>query len=135
METNGKKCHCGADLAYGSHCATVHRTGAGLGSTAESLMRARYSAYVLHRGDFLLESWHPDTRPAVLDFDTGTQWLGLEIVRTEAGGALDATGMVEFRARFQRGGEYLELHEQSSFVRLDGRWVYVGPKASTGSGN
>lgn len=127
METNGQKCHCGVTLAYASHCETVHRGGAGLGVTAESLMRARYSAYVLHLGDFLLESWHVDSRPGKLTFDDGTDWLGLEVLATEAGGALDSTGMVEFKARFRRGGQNLELHEASTFLRIDGRWVYVGP--------
>lgn len=88
-------------------------------------MRSRYSAYVLQNRQFLLDSWHPDTRPDDLRFDDGITWLGLEVVATEAGGALDLQGIVEFKARFERGGEHLELHERSSFVRLAGRWVYV----------
>lgn len=127
MEANGQKCQCGVTLTYSDHCEIVHRDGAGLGVIAESLMRARYSAYVLHLGDFLLQTWHVDTKPGQLDFDDGTEWLGLEVIRTEAGGALETTGMVEFKARFRRGGQNLELHERSTFARVDGRWVYVGP--------
>ena len=96
-----------------------------MGTTAEQLMRARYAAYVLELGEFLLESWHPDTRPAALDFDPNIDWVGLEIIDTVAGGALDTTGVVEFRARFTRSGEPLELHERSSFERVDGRWLYI----------
>lgn len=88
-------------------------------------MRARYTAYVIGRDDFLIESWHPSTRPASVRDDSGVQWHGLEIIETEAGGALDSAGSVEFKARFSRGGEFLELHERSSFTRVDGRWVYV----------
>ena len=88
-------------------------------------MRARYSAYVRHDADFLLRSWHPDTRPGQVMFDPDLEWLGLEVVRTEAGSGLDAEGVVEFRARFRRGSEYLELHETSRFTRVDGEWVYV----------
>lgn len=88
-------------------------------------MRARYSAYALELRPFLLDSWHPETRPAALDFDPNIEWLGLEILDTVAGGALDTAGIVEFRARFTRSGEPLELHERSSFERIDGRWVYV----------
>ena len=62
-------------------------------------MRARYSAYVRHDADFLL--------------------------RTEAGSGLDTGGVVEFRARFRRGNEYLELHETSRFARVDGDWAYL----------
>ena len=124
MTTTDSACPCGV-LTYLEHCETVHRNGAGLGVSAESLMRARYSAYVLHNQQFLLESWHPETRPAQVEFDPDLVWLGLEVVDTEAGSGLDSEGVVEFRARFQRGGEFLELHERSSFVRVDGRWVYV----------
>jgi len=106
-------CLCGYESSYPDHCAIVHETGAGLGVSAESLMRARYSAYVLHRREFLLSSWHPDTRPEQLEFDPALTWLGLEIVDTKAGSGLDTTGVVEFKARFERGG------------RIDGRWVYV----------
>ena len=88
-------------------------------------MRARYSAYVRHDADFLLRSWHPDTRPGQVMFDPDLEWLGLEVVCTEAGSGLDAEGVVEFRARFRRGSEYLELHETSRFTRVDGEWVYV----------
>lgn len=88
-------------------------------------MRARYTAYVMNLADFLLGSWHPETRPQQIAPDPGTEWLGLTVVDTDRGGGLDAHGEVEFRVRFRRGGEYLELHERSSFTRVDGRWVYL----------
>lgn len=93
--------------------------------TAASLMRARYAAYVLRDADFLLTSWHPTTRPSGVTFDADLEWLGLEVIATNAGTGFDNEGTVEFRARFRRGSEHLELHELSSFTRLDGRWVYV----------
>jgi len=119
------KCPCGVGQKYTVHCELIHVGGAGLGSTAEGLMRARYSAYVRHNRAFLLNSWHPDTRPTSLEFDPAIEWLGLEIVDSESGGVLDNAGIVEFRARFARGGEHLELHERSSFERVDGDWVYI----------
>lgn len=88
-------------------------------------MRARYCAYVLHDGDFLLRSWHPDTRPKTLGFSDEQTWHGLTVVATGGGGGLEREGTVEFRARFQRGGEYFELHELSSFVRDGGQWRYL----------
>jgi len=87
-------------------------------------MRARYTAYVRHNESFLLETWHPTTRPALISFD-GVEWHGLTIVDTIEGGAFDATGVVEFKARFRRDTEHLELHERSTFTRVDGAWVYV----------
>lgn len=88
-------------------------------------MRARYSAYVRGDDGFLARSWHPDTRPQPIARDPGISWQGLEIVATEAGLGLDQSGIVEFRARYEIDGRPAELHERSTFVRLDGHWVYV----------
>ena len=90
---------------------------------AESLMRSRYSAFVLERRDYLLATWHTSTRPAGLDFEPGAKWLGLE-VRSQR--QLDADhAEVEFVARHRVAGRAERLHERSRFVREDGRWYYV----------
>jgi SEC-C motif-containing protein len=118
-------CPCGSGSSYGGCCKPIHTDGAGLGTTAEQLMRARYSAYVGHNGDFLRQSWHPDQRPNSLSFSDDQTWHGLTIIETTGGGALEKEGTVEFKARFKRGGDHFELHELSSFVREGGKWVYV----------
>lgn len=93
-------------------------------------MRSRYTAYAKCLDSYLLHSWHPDTRPAVLTLGQMPRWLGLTIVATSEGGPDDDRGTVEFVARHERG----ELHEVSEFVRLgaedDRRWVYVGESRS-----
>lgn len=90
-------------------------------------MRSRYSAYVLMREDYLLASWHADTRPASLRLAAQTpapMWLGLEIRDEQATG--DERALVEFVARYRLGGGRAErLHEISRFVREQGRWYYV----------
>lgn len=91
-------------------------------------MRARYSAYVLGDEHFLLGSWHVHTRPVSVSFDDNVEWVGLEIVSTEDGSGFDTAGVVEFKARYLRNGQPLELHEISSFARVDGAWVYVDGK-------
>jgi SEC-C motif-containing protein len=88
-------------------------------------MRSRYSAFALHDAGYLLESWHPATRPASIDLDPAPTWVGLEILATEAGGPDDTNGVVEFRAHHQTGGRPGVLHEVSRFRRQDGRWRYV----------
>lgn len=90
---------------------------------AEALMRSRYSAYVLQRGDYLRDTWHPRTRPAAIDFEPGLRWLGLEVRHHAPQDADHAT--VEFVARSKLGGRAHRLHETSRFVREDGRWFYV----------
>ncbi|MDR6523119.1 SEC-C motif-containing protein [Variovorax paradoxus] len=91
---------------------------------AESLMRSRYSAFVLERGEYLLATWHASKRPSSIEFEPGVKWLGLDV---RARSVLDADhAEVEFVAR-QRGpsGTATRLHERSRFVREDGRWYYV----------
>ena len=100
-------------------------SGAPWPTTAETLMRSRYDAYV--RGDVahLLATWHPSTRPdaASLIPEPGTRWLGLEVKRAVEDGD---TATVEFVARFKIGGApAVRLHEVSRFVREEGRWFYL----------
>ena len=87
-------------------------------------MRARYTAYVLHDDTFLLATWHPSTRPENVTFTDDVKWHELLVVETARGAALDDSGIVEFKARFERNGERLELHETSQFERENGNWVY-----------
>ncbi len=91
---------------------------------AESLMRSRYSAFVLGRSDYLLATWHASHRPSELVLESGVKWLGLEVRQHVV---LDeAHAEVEFVARQrERSGRAVRLHERSRFVREDGRWYYV----------
>jgi SEC-C motif-containing protein len=91
---------------------------------AESLMRSRYSAFVLERADYLLATWHASRRPPTIEFDPGVKWLGLEVRQHRL---LDDThAEVEFVARQKSpGSPALRLHERSRFLREAGRWYYV----------
>jgi SEC-C motif-containing protein len=93
-------------------------------ASAEALMRSRYAAYVARDRDWLLATWHPSTRPAILELDPGIKWLGLDV---KAHRLIDAThAEVEFVARFRTGGGRAQrLHERSRFLRDAGRWYYV----------
>lgn len=90
---------------------------------AESLMRSRYSAFVLGDVDYLLATWHVSTRPGELTLEPGVRWLGLE-VRSQGLTGPD-TAEVEFVARSRQAGRGNRLHERSRFVREAGRWFYV----------
>lgn len=91
---------------------------------AESLMRSRYSAFVLERADYLLATWHTSRRPASIEFDAGVKWLGLEVRQHHVPDATHAE--VEFVARQKSpGSPAVRLHERSRFVREVGRWYYV----------
>lgn len=88
-------------------------------------MRSRYSAFVEQDEQYLLASWHPDTRPSRVRFDPEQRWLGLSIKRLEAGGSGDSEGKVEFVARYKVRGKGFRLHEISRFEKIDGLWYYL----------
>ncbi|CDS51710.1 UPF0225 protein YchJ [Polaromonas sp. CG9_12] len=90
---------------------------------AESLMRSRYSAFVLGRRDYLLATWHASTRPTGLVLDPAAKWLGLDVRSHTVQDADHAE--VEFVARYREGGRAVRLRERSRFVRESGRWFYV----------
>jgi SEC-C motif-containing protein len=121
--TNDARCPCGSSRAEADCCAPV--LAGAEATTAEALMRARYTAHVHGDADFLHASWHPDTRPERVGLDDGPRWIGLRVHATAAGGAADDVGTVEFVARYKVGGRAHRHHELSEFARSGGRWVYV----------
>ncbi|MDC7806951.1 YchJ family metal-binding protein [Luteimonas sp BLCC-B24] len=116
-------CPCGRPQLYDACCGPLH-AGAPA-PDAESLMRARYSAYVRRDADYLRASWHSRTRPPVLEFE-GPQpvWLGLAV---KSARTLDADhAEVAFVARYRiGGGSVVRMREHSRFAREDGHWRYV----------
>ena len=72
-------CLCGSGRPYETCCGRFHAGEPA--PDAETLMRSRYSAYVLGLEDYLQATWHPDTRPATLELDATPrpQWLGLSV--------------------------------------------------------
>jgi SEC-C motif-containing protein len=125
-------CHCGSGRPYEACCGRLH-SGAEIAPTAETLMRSRYSAYVLKLADYLLATWHPDTRPVELDLSADdTKWLGLEVKKHAQQD--DSHASVEFVARYRIAGKGHRLHELSRFVREDGRWYYVDGELMGGAG-
>ena len=123
-------CPCGRTATYAACCGRFH-AGA-VAPDAESLMRSRYTAYVLNNEAYLLATWHASTRPDALNLTTqpatqaatqpATQWLGLEVKTHHAAGD---SASVEFVARYRINGRAVRLHETSRFVRAEGCWYYV----------
>ena len=119
-------CPCGRPAAYDACCGRWHSGPLHLQAPdAETLMRARYSAFVKERAEYLQLTWHPSTRPGEPPtFEPGLRWLGLDVKRHQRTDDDHAT--VEFVARSKLGGRAHRLHETSRFVREAGRWYYVG---------
>ena len=136
MKTKGASvelCVCGSVRPMQSCCGPI-LAGDRAAVTAEALMRSRYAAFVVRDDAYLLRTWHPDTRPAHLEFDPRQRWLGLKIIATTAGTTDDDAGTVEFVARYKIDGTGHRLHEVSRFVLVNGGWFYLdGVRGATDS--
>jgi SEC-C motif-containing protein len=88
-------------------------------------MRSRYTAFFLGEKEYLRKSWYEKTRPTQITINPDQQWLGLKILKTQAGKATDETGKVEYVARYKLHGRGHRLHETSRFVRIDSDWYYI----------
>ena len=127
MTSIRSRCPCGSGTLYEDCCRSLH-DGSVLAPTAVALMRSRYSAFALRRSQYLLDTWHPSTRPSALELDPEVHWTGLDILSTTGGSLLERRGTVEFRASFRLGRESGVQHENSRFLRIDSRWLYVGAR-------
>lgn len=122
-------CPCGSQQVY-SNCCEPYLTGEAIAPTAEALMRSRYTAYCKGHLDYLSATHHPakrtlSDRAALQASLKKTEWLGLTILKVKDGQPEDATGMVEFVARFRADYDG-QIHERSRFKQQKGRWFYLG---------
>jgi SEC-C motif-containing protein len=126
MAKRPTKCPCGLPAPYADCCGSLH-AGRTTATTAEQLMRSRYSAFVVRDAPYLLRTWYSETRPRELLLNDEFVWTGLEILSTTGGSAFHTEGTVEFRAHYLTDNQPGHQHENSRFVREDGSWVYVEP--------
>ncbi|RZL60442.1 MAG: hypothetical protein EOO93_13845 [Pedobacter sp.] len=116
-------CPCGTGLQYENCCRPYHLKTQ-IATTAEALMRSRYSAFVVADGDYLAETTYVSKRKgnskdAYLKSARNTKWLKLEIVSA-------TFDTVEFKAFYLNNKFQTEvLHEKSNFKLEDGKWYYV----------
>lgn len=131
---HGTPCPCGSGQSYAA-CCGPYLDGTALPDTAEALMRSRYTAYTRRHAAYLKATCHPSTPSPELVLAESVKWLGLRILRREAGQTGDSEGQVEFIARYKVGGRAHRLHEVSRFRRFEGRWTYLdGPPGHSGGG-
>ena len=122
-------CPCGSGAAF-ARCCEPFLSGVALPETAEQTMRSRYTAYTRVETAYLMATLHPTNREegdeeSAKRWAEESEWLGLEILGTQAGGKDDSEGLVEFIASFRtKGGEAQTHHERSYFVKENGRWLF-----------
>ena len=123
-----RPCPCGLSNDY-MHCCGIYHQAKGAPLLAQTLMRARYSAYVLGEIRFIRDTMMP---PASKGFSTRSAkiwaksltWHGLEVIETWKGQAGDQVGVVEFIAHYSdKQGKHTQ-QEISLFHRTASGWLY-----------
>ena len=118
------KCPCNPAKKYSECCQKAHQN-INTVTTAEQLMRSRYSAFVLANVNYLQKSHHSTTRPNkqekrdIEKWTKSVNWLQLEILNT-------TEDTVEFKASFKENGSVQVIHENSKFCKENNHWVYLG---------
>jgi SEC-C motif-containing protein len=125
-------CPCGSQKKVNECCLPVIK-GTQVAQTAETLMRARYSAFALGEIDFIISSHHSRTRDEVKreeveEWSRKSEWLGLRIVNTQAGQQSDTKGNVIFHARYHMDGKLTDHWENAEFEKENGQWRFLDAK-------
>jgi len=121
-------CPCQSNKSYEDCCGCFH-AHAQFPETAEQLMRSRYAAYVMKNVPYIVDTTVPSQQgllnvQAIQAWAENTQWLGLQILKTETLSKLQSA--VEFNAVFQGEEGEQSHHERSIFVKIDGALVFCG---------
>lgn len=130
-------CPCGSGTEFESCCGAI--LAGQPATTAEALMRSRYTAFVRGDLDYLDRTLAPEKRADVDRRQVersarDAQAAGLDVRAIEGGGPDDQDGTVEYLARFRIRDQNHVHHELATFRREDGAWVYVDGKMNPNSG-
>jgi SEC-C motif domain protein len=126
-------CYCGSERTF-EECCGKFINGISKPSTAEELMRSRYSAYVTASVPYILQTTHSSTRNlydpnAIKEWAISSMWLKLEILQTKKGNLEDGEGFVEFKATYKDAdNNTIVHHEYSHFLKEKGEWFFVEGK-------
>ena len=128
-KTLSMSCPCRSGKTL-EECCGPFLNGTAWPSTAEALMRARYSAFATGNVDFIHESHEPASR-GDLDreqteaWSSRSEWNGFDVLSVDAGGVDDDQGTVEFVAHYAIDGNAHEHHEIATFSKIDDKWYFV----------
>lgn len=129
-------CPCGSGSSYAA-CCGQYISGKAKPSTAEALMRSRYSAYVKRAIDYIVDTCVDKgdsiNLEATRKWSEESEWKGLRILRAEKGGPSDSEGLVEFVASYVQGGLAEDHHEIASFKKSGGEWLFESGEVVTGT--
>lgn len=119
-----KNCPCCSGKSYQNCCEPYHQNLA-VPSTAEALMRSRFSAFAIPNAEYLYQTTLPRNRKhhdkaELQEWAKINTWTKLEITKTPS------LNEVEFKAYYtDTMGDAQIHHESSTFQKIRNRWYYV----------
>ncbi len=122
-------CPCTSGKIYGD-CCQPFLDGKQKAKTAEDLLRSRYSAFVVGKVDYIINTHHTKTqdqvdRKEIETWSKSSTWEGLKILQKEAGEAKDEMGTIIFHAQYTAEGKKQDHYEKSFFEKEKGEWKFL----------
>ena len=116
-------CYCGNSLSF-QDCCEPYIKGIKNATTAEVLMRSRYSAFAVGAADYLVNTTHLSKRRLhnkkdILAWSQANKWLKLEVLAS-------TETTVTFKTYYLDENLKAQVHyEHSTFKLENGKWFYV----------
>lgn len=116
-------CPCCSGKSYEDCCKPFH-TREKHATTAEILMRSRFTAFAIPNGEYLMETTFPAKKKFhntkdLQEWGEINEWTKLEIIKS-------SFDQVEFKAHYtDENGKSQVHHEDSKFQQIDEKWYYV----------
>lgn len=122
-------CFCGSEQLF-SECCEPYILKVKYPSTAEHLMRSRYSAYATKNYQYIYDTYaqkfRADLTPHLLSSnDEHTIWLKLKVMNTVT---QSTSASVEFKAFYRIRNQFFVIHENSDFIFEKNQWFYTTGK-------
>ena len=122
-------CPCGSRQKYKKCCKILHN-GANA-KTALSLMKSRYTAFVLNDCNYIIKTTHTQNcdytedievwKASISHFSTMSDFKKLEILDFIE---TSEESFVTFKATIYQNSDDISFIEKSRFLKEQGRWVY-----------
>ncbi len=122
-QNNLESCYCGNTLTFENCCKPIILK-VEKPTSAQQLMRSRYTAFCIQDADYLVQTTHHSTRKfhkknEILAWSKANTWVKLEII------SFDAT-TVEFKAFYLNESLKAQIHhEKSTFILENESWFYI----------
>ena len=123
---NQSHCPCGSKKQYNSCCQKFHNGDSCL--TTVDLLRARFSAFIKHEKNFLVNTHHPFyVTPQLISNLEDTSFVpsNLKIIKVNQGLASDTEGCITYSFDYLTENGKESYQTTSLYSKIGDQWFYV----------